>query len=256
MNVTTLHTPEPEPEPEPWYTAAQLAEEFPHTIGRLDGLALHRLSTLASGIARGRGIATRSVQQPHHRYRAVQVSAYPQSVWVGAHGKVTAPAGLEPRPTVWNGTRFRSRAEARTAVWITGMGWDWEYEPAHYELPSGRYLPDFRVLIEGDWTWFEVKSPHVLGRGRDPRWSQVARFTRCDIVVMYGLWRPVPFADSGPPRMFRGAWEGAYAVRWSEMIGLFPESAANVFLRQKLIRAYQDAADETFDADDGLSFAA
>jgi hypothetical protein len=43
------------------------------------------------------------------------------------------------------GCRFRSRLEARWAVFFTAMGLRWEYEPEGFELPSGRYLPDFKV---------------------------------------------------------------------------------------------------------------
>lgn len=244
---------QPEPD-EPWYTARQLAETFP-PLGRLDDLALHRLTTLAAGIARSLGITPRSVEQPHHRYQAVRVSAYPLPVWVEAHGKIAAPVGLEPKPTVFNGTLYRSRLEARTAVWLTSMGWFFEYEPTWDEHPSGRYLPDFRVMFEDEWTWLEVKHQRELPRGRDHRWSERVRSSGYDMIVSYGLWRPVPFKDSGPARMFRGELSGAHAVHWGEVRNLYPEGAAGEFLAQRLRRAYQDAADERFGEDDGLSFA-
>ena len=52
--------------------------------------------------------------------------------------------------TEYNGYRFRSRLEARWAVFFDALGIDYEYEPEGYELPSGkRYLPDFRVKCHG-----------------------------------------------------------------------------------------------------------
>lgn len=46
--------------------------------------------------------------------------------------------------TQYNGYRFRSRLEARWAVFFDAMGIDYEYELEGFELPSGaRYLPDF-----------------------------------------------------------------------------------------------------------------
>lgn len=57
--------------------------------------------------------------------------------------------------THYKGYRFRSRLEARWAVAFTAQQIDWDYEPEGFELPSGRYLPDFwlpQVLM-----WAEVK---------------------------------------------------------------------------------------------------
>lgn len=48
--------------------------------------------------------------------------------------------------TVYKGYKFRSRLEARYAVFFDALGLDWEYEPEGYELPDGTwYLPDFFV---------------------------------------------------------------------------------------------------------------
>lgn len=61
--------------------------------------------------------------------------------------------------TSWRGFRFRSRTEARWAVFLDAYGAAWEYEPETVRLPSGRlYLPDFHVkLNEGEVFWIEVK---------------------------------------------------------------------------------------------------
>ena len=48
--------------------------------------------------------------------------------------------------TRYKGYRFRSRLEARWAVFFDALGLKWEYEPEGFELPSGRYLPDFKLL--------------------------------------------------------------------------------------------------------------
>jgi hypothetical protein len=47
--------------------------------------------------------------------------------------------------TRYAGCRFRSRLEARWAVAFDHMEIRWEFEPQGYDLPSGRYLPDFRI---------------------------------------------------------------------------------------------------------------
>lgn len=64
---------------------------------------------------------------------------------------------LKPIETVYRGYRFRSRLEARWAVFFDALGIDWEYESEGYELPSGRYLPDFWLPTFGGGMWAEVK---------------------------------------------------------------------------------------------------
>lgn len=60
--------------------------------------------------------------------------------------------------TRYGGYRFRSRLEARWAVFLNEIGLDWEYEPQGYEVPTRRgtirYLPDFWL---GSGQWGEVK---------------------------------------------------------------------------------------------------
>lgn len=50
--------------------------------------------------------------------------------------------------TAYKGYRFRSRLEARWAVFFDACGVRWEYEPEGFALPNGQsYLPDF--LLHG-----------------------------------------------------------------------------------------------------------
>lgn len=57
---------------------------------------------------------------------------------------------IKPFETYYNGYRFRSRLEARWAVFFDALGIKYEYEPEGYRLPSGKiYLPDFRVQCYG-----------------------------------------------------------------------------------------------------------
>ncbi len=51
---------------------------------------------------------------------------------------------LKPIQTEYKGYLFRSRLEARWAVFFDACGVDWEYEPEGYGFGNGiRYLPDF-----------------------------------------------------------------------------------------------------------------
>lgn len=47
--------------------------------------------------------------------------------------------------TYYNGYKFRSRLEARWAVFFDACGIKYEYEPEGYEMDGVRYLPDFRL---------------------------------------------------------------------------------------------------------------
>jgi hypothetical protein len=67
---------------------------------------------------------------------------------------MSSPA-IKPIETVWKDYRFRSRLEARWAVFFESLELSWEYEPEGFVLPSGRYyLPDFKIHGIG---WFEIK---------------------------------------------------------------------------------------------------
>jgi len=56
----------------------------------------------------------------------------------------SSPHGPTPIPTRYHGVEFRSRLEARWAVFFEKMAYPWEYEPEGFEAPMvGRYLPDF-----------------------------------------------------------------------------------------------------------------
>jgi len=58
--------------------------------------------------------------------------------------------------TVYNGYKFRSRLEARWAVFFDALDIKYDYEPEGFELSDGiRYLPDF-WLPEFD-LWVEIK---------------------------------------------------------------------------------------------------
>jgi hypothetical protein len=63
---------------------------------------------------------------------------------------------IQPIETTYKGCRFRSRLEARWAVFFDALGIRWQYELEGFQLSNGvRYLPDFLLVDCG--TWVEVK---------------------------------------------------------------------------------------------------
>jgi hypothetical protein len=66
------------------------------------------------------------------------------------------PNNIHPIETLYNGVRFRSRLEARWAVYFDALGIQWRYEFEGYNLPVvGYYLPDFWLPPVNMWA--EVK---------------------------------------------------------------------------------------------------
>ena len=57
--------------------------------------------------------------------------------------------------TRFNGYRFRSRLEARWAVFFSAVGLEYEYEMEGYEMDEVKYLPDF--YIPSLDRWFQIK---------------------------------------------------------------------------------------------------
>lgn len=65
---------------------------------------------------------------------------------------------LKAIETRYKGYRFRSRLEARWAVFFDALKVKWTYEEQGYDLGSaGWYLPDFRLTAPDGPIWFEIK---------------------------------------------------------------------------------------------------
>jgi hypothetical protein len=62
--------------------------------------------------------------------------------------------------TIYKGYRFRSRLEARWAVFFDALGIMWEYEPEGFEFGGAKYLPDFYIPFCN--TYFEIKPISII----------------------------------------------------------------------------------------------
>lgn len=107
---------------------------------------------------------------------------------------------FQPKPieTHYNGYRFRSRLEARWAVFFDALGIKYEYELEGFELAGGRYLPDF-------WfpelrLWAEVK-PVEASQKENAKICDLVQATkgRCLALVgtpdlkIYPAWQSHPY---------------------------------------------------------------
>ena len=62
--------------------------------------------------------------------------------------------------TEYDGHRFRSRLEARWAVFFNAIGLTYEYEIEGFEMDGTRYLPDFYIP---NTMWKAVTKPLLTG---------------------------------------------------------------------------------------------
>ena len=59
---------------------------------------------------------------------------------------------VTPLETLYHGVYFRSKTEARFAVFLDCLGVKWEYEPQGFDLGNGlKYLPDFKIYNVEIW---------------------------------------------------------------------------------------------------------
>lgn len=88
---------------------------------------------------------------------------------------------IRPIETRAYGHRFRSRTEARWAVFFTVLGLRWEYEPEGFNIDGQAYLPDFRVWTpQGKPVWYEVKPVNVTADSKLEKLRQALDHLRGD----------------------------------------------------------------------------
>lgn len=85
-------------------------------------------------------------------------------------------------PTKYKGVLFRSRLEARWAVYFDLLGVKWQYEPEGYQLSSGNYCPDFFC----ESFFVEIKPTYDALLLVEPKLSELARITKTEVYGCVG----------------------------------------------------------------------
>ena len=107
---------------------------------------------------------------------------------------------LKPIETIYNGNRFRSRLEARWAVFFDAVGVEYQYEPEGFEFHDGTmYLPDFYLPVND--MYIEIKpvgafqiNGETLVNGRENNFKYViAKSEIEDAGKHYSLITGTPF---------------------------------------------------------------
>lgn len=92
---------------------------------------------------------------------------------------------LTPIQTRYAGYLFRSRLEARWAVYFDALGITWEYEKEGYDLGNlGWYLPDFWLPQVSSWA--EVK-PERFTHHEYAKCERLAIGTKHPVILLEGM---------------------------------------------------------------------
>lgn len=87
--------------------------------------------------------------------------------------------------TEYKGYRFRSRLEARWAVFFDALNLEWEYEKEGFDIAGVRYLPDFWISTVNMWA--EVKPNKIFDRASKNLCVQLANITGFDVLMLGGV---------------------------------------------------------------------
>lgn len=119
---------------------------------------------------------------------------------------------IQPIETIYAGRRYRSRCEARWAVFFDSLGVPFEYEPDCYEVGGRRYLPDF--LLRRQNLFVEVKGKDPTDDEREKA-AALARETCLEVLIAIGapqeLFQIIRFASNGEEH------DGLWVIAWDKI---------------------------------------
>lgn len=140
---------------------------------------------------------------------------------------------------------FRSKLEAQWSAIFDALGLPWAYEPVVFDLPSGRYIPDFKIYPDDKdhCFWVEIKGP----------WPNAREFEVATEVNIYAE-TPCVILTGDVPRQANGGtawWFDPATDRWSmlraseglERVIFRGEEQVPVYFPELWARALDDAKD-------------
>lgn len=122
-----------------------------------------------------------------------------------------AGTGLKAIETYWRGNRYRSRLEARWAVFMDAMDIEYRYEPEGFDLDGLWYLPDFWLPKQA--IWLEIK-PVEPDDGEAEKAHRLAQASQRPVLI---LWGDIP--NLSPRALAQSAylydaWQHAETGEW------------------------------------------
>lgn len=140
------------------------------------------------------------------------------------------PATIKAIETRYAGCRFRSRLEARWAVFFDTLGVPWEYEPEGFVVEGTPYLPDFRLWGR---RWAEIKGDPA---GLDIRLLKRFAFEANTNIIILGPIPPVTMRVPswvnlmGWPELMEQSQfmeEGCHPLTWDRAVMVSREAFAD-----------------------------
>jgi len=112
--------------------------------------------------------------------------------------------------TEYNQLLFRSRIEARWAYTFDLLSLPYEYEKEGYDLPSGRYLPDFWMPTLKKWVEIKGESPD---KHEEKLAYELADATDSPVVLLFGtIPTGIDPGGSGYVYFPHEGWDAGYAL--------------------------------------------
>lgn len=126
--------------------------------------------------------------------------------------------------TFYRGHKFRSRLEARWAVFFDTLGWEWVYEPEAISTEHGGYLVDF--YLPGMKKYAEIK-PHELSSVEFDKAVSAAVHFHAPVLALIDLpsWEHV-YWEFGPAYGVEGDGPGFCVCKDSESCWDWPHVTA------------------------------
>jgi hypothetical protein len=101
---------------------------------------------------------------------------------------------IKSKRTIYNGNSFRSKLEARWAVFFDSLGLGYQYEPEYDEVYEGVwYKPDFRIPSLNCHIEIKPKKPNERALLKAAGWADF----HTDIYIFYELKPPSKDSESG-----------------------------------------------------------
>ncbi|MCI0356415.1 MAG: hypothetical protein L0099_15465 [Acidobacteria bacterium] len=114
--------------------------------------------------------------------------------------------------TWYNGHLFRSRLEARWAVWLDTLGIKYAYEFQGFSLDGEAYLPDFWLSFQSGEVWAEG-TPPVAGYYLEIKPAPLTDHEEKLLSKLAQHTRHGAIAFAGDP------WPGEFAIHWASLQG-------------------------------------
>jgi len=150
---------------------------------------------------------------------------------------------IKPIETRYNGYKFRSRLEARWAVFFDAVGIQYEYEKEGYDLGTlGYYLPDF--WIPRNECFIEIKGQHPTKEELD-KIEALHKLLRTPCILFYGQ----PCSNNGFA-YFKDGSESGNEFQYSDEVNLVGREDVvcfDMFFKSKAISHVINRENKTLD---------